>query len=104
MDATARKELAEYLRRASSDDIAEDEFYQRFNAWREMHGDDALFNVVFREVEHFWANFHERNIFFIPVKPDKYQLEAARERMRILAKALEENWDAGRANREASEY
>lgn len=103
METTLREQIAEYLRRAAKGTITEEDFYIQFRRWHQDNKDDLL-EVIFREAEHFWANFHERNIFLIPVKPDKHALEFGRQRLLILAQALEEEWNVQKAEEAIADY
>lgn len=95
MEMTTRSEIAETLRRAADGMIPEDLFWEKFRDWRRSQ-DDPRFLTAWEEAGHFWGNFHERNIFLIPVQPDKYQLENGRTTLRMLAQAFEEDWEESR--------
>lgn len=95
MEMRIRKEMAETLRRAAEGAISEDQFWGKFRDWRRSQ-DDPRFLMAWEEAGHYWGNFHERNIFFIPVKPNKSQLRQGQRTLRMLAQAFEEDWDEGR--------
>jgi hypothetical protein len=88
-------EIASTLRRAAEGTIPEEEFWRRFRDWSAIV-DDPRIMIAWEQADHYWANFHERNIFFIRVKPDEGQLLQGREALGLLAKAFEEDWSEER--------
>jgi hypothetical protein len=91
MEVTTRMELADTLRRAANGTIPEEEFWRLFRDWSTTV-DDPRIMIAWEQAEHYWTNFHERNVFSIRVKPDEGQLEQGREAFRLLARAFEEDW------------
>jgi hypothetical protein len=94
-----RAEIAETLRRAANGTIPEEEFWRRFGNWSATF-DDPRIIIARYQAEHYWGNFHERNIFFIRVKPDEGQLIQGREALNLLAQAFEEDWAEERIEHE----
>src|SRR2546423_12512748 len=94
-----RLEIAETLLRAADGTIPEDEFWQRFRSWS-MTLKDPRIMIAWEEADHYWSNFHRKNIFFIRVKPDENQLEQGREALRLLAKAFGDGWVEERIEKE----
>src|SRR5689334_12209361 len=86
-----RMEVADTLRSAAAGAIPEEEFWRRFRDWSATI-DDPRIMIAWEQAEHYWSNFHRRNIFLVPVKADKSQLERGREALTLLAKAFEEDW------------
>jgi hypothetical protein len=97
-----RAEIADTLRRAANGTIPEEEFWQRFDRWSATF-DDARILITREQAEHYWGNFHARNIFFIRVKPDEGQLRQGREALNLLAQAFEEDWPEQRLEHELHE-
>jgi hypothetical protein len=104
MDSLTRTAIASALRNAADGTIPEEEFYKQFRVWQEANREDDLMMITSEEIEHYWGFLnHTRNIFGFRVRP-KNILKAYRERLRILAKAYEEEWDPERAQREVDEW
>lgn len=99
MEVTTRITVAETLRQAAEGTIPEEEFWRRFQDWSNSLNDPRIM-LAWEQAEHYWSNFHRRNIFFIPVKPDKDQLDQGKEALLLLAKAFEEDWSQGRIEKE----
>lgn len=95
MEMSTRMEIAETLRHAADGIIPEESFWERLRRWRGSV-DDPRILIVWEEADHYWANFHERNLLGIHVKPHKSQLEHGRRTLRMLAQAFEEDWDEAR--------
>jgi hypothetical protein len=92
----ADTQIATFLQKAADGTISEREFYDYFQRW--YHQTEApIKDIIFREVEHYWANFH------FPHSPRNI-IENDSARLRLLARALEENWDVDRTEREVTEY
>lgn len=101
--ATTTQEMAAYLRQAAEGTITQLEFYEHFRPWK-IETKSPLSELVFEEIEHFWANKGNRYFFFINTAAPKNILANDRERMRVLARALEEGWDPERAEKEVHEW
>ena len=95
MEVATRLELVDTFRLAANGTIPEEEFWRRFRDWS-ITLDDPRTMIAWEQADHYWANFHERNIFSVRVKPDEGQLEQGREALRLLAKAFEEDWSEER--------
>lgn len=90
-DKDNRMKLAALLRSAAAQTISEHDFWKRFDDL--VRGaDDRLAGIVFETATHFWGNFHQRNIFLIPTKPDKGQVLQGKNELNLIADALEGNW------------
>jgi hypothetical protein len=95
LDAATRMEIASTLRRAAEAAILEDEFWRRFRDWTNK-GEDPRVMIAWEQADHYWSNFHRKNIFLVRLKPDDGQLQQGREALRLLAKAFEEDWSEQR--------
>jgi hypothetical protein len=91
LTVATRAKIADTLRRAANGTIPEEEFWRRFRSWSGTF-DDPRIIIARYQAEHYWANLHARNIFFIRVKPDEEQLIQGREALNLLAQAFQENW------------
>ena len=88
--------MSELLKKAAQKAITEDEFYDYFRKWY-AQTESALKDLVFEEIEHYWAHTH------FPRAP-KNIMENDRDRLRILATALDEKWDPERTEYEVDQY
>ena len=95
--------MAAYLRRAAEGKVTQPEFYEYFDTWK-SETTSPLAELVFEEVEKFWGALTSRNLFFIKRGAPKNILANNRERLRTLARALEEGWDNARAEQEVYEW
>jgi hypothetical protein len=95
MNMNTRKEIVETLRQAADGTIPEQLFWEKFKSWRRSES-DPRFMTAWYHADEYWGNFHARNIFLIPVKPNKYQLKQGQDILRILAQAFEEDWHQDR--------
>ncbi len=91
MDSDIRTKLAALLRAAAAREIPEDDFWQQFSALAKPFEEPAA-GVAFETATHYWGNFHERNILFIPAKPDKYQVIQGQNELKSIADGLEKDW------------
>ncbi|HXY23409.1 MAG TPA: hypothetical protein VEI73_02085 [Candidatus Acidoferrum sp.] len=96
-------QMATYLRRAADGSITQDDFYEYFRRWKTANP-GALTEVIFEEVEHFWAAANERKFLGFRLGAPKNIQESNKQRLRILATALEEGWDGERARNEIDQY
>jgi hypothetical protein len=94
--AATDQEMIACLRRAAEGTITESEFDDHFRPWK-IETKSPPSELILREVEHFWANLR-------PWKGPRNILANDRERLRILAKALEGGWDAARTEKEVDEW
>lgn len=102
MAVSTRLEIANILRRAAHNTVPEQEFWQRFRDWS-VNIKDGRIMIAWEQAEHYWNNFHQRNIFLFRVKPDAGQLYVGREALQLLAKAFEEDWSEERMEKELHE-
>jgi hypothetical protein len=93
---TTDQEMISCLRHAAEGTITQSGFYERFGPWK-AETKSPLSELIFEEVEHFWANLR------LPKAP-KNILANDRERMRVLAKALQGGWDAVRTETEVDNW
>ncbi len=92
MELDDRNKLADLLRRAAAQTIPETEFWVEVKPLFERVEGPVL-NVAWESAIHYWGNFHARNIFWIPKKPDRWQLENGRNELNLIAEALESGWE-----------
>lgn len=97
MSSAPDGEMAAYLRRAADGTVTKEDFYEYFGAWK-LQTHSPLFELIFKEIEHFWASNSRwwgapRNIKALNL-----------ERLRVLARALEEGWEHERAQEEVDWY
>lgn len=88
--------LAKLLRLAADGEIKREQFYDSFRPWYD-HADSVIKDVIFREVEHYWAHFD------FPRAPTNIIANDCM-RLRLLAQALEEHWDVDRTETEIAGY
>ena len=91
MNFTERERLAVLLRKAAALTITESEFWPELKTFSERVK-EPIVEVASESATHYWGNFHQRNILLIPVKPDNGQLEQGRNRLALIAQALEGDW------------
>jgi len=53
---------------------------------------ESIAGLAFESATHYWGNFHQRNLFFIRVKPDRFQLQQGQNELNLIADALDGNW------------
>jgi len=99
IDVLTRQSLACSLRRAADGTVSEKEFREHLRLLLPTQ-EDRLSQLAHAESERFWELLRPRRIFLIPVERGEEKLMASRERLRILARAFEENWHPARAERE----
>lgn len=93
MELEQKKIMARLLREAASRTIEENLFWDQF---KPIAGDlsDPIAGSAYESAVHYWGNFHARNLFFIPVKPNHYQVVQGQNELNLIADALDENWSA----------
>jgi len=96
MEIEFDKEIASLLKRAAEGSVAEKEFYGSFRGWYQG-SENPIKDIVFREIEHYWVHFR------FPKSPRNI-IENDRTRLRLLAKAIEENWDVEHTEQAISDY
>jgi chemotaxis methyl-accepting protein methylase len=94
-------EIAAHLRRAAEGQVTQSEFYKYLDTWK-SETTSPLSELVFEEVEKFWADLTSWRLFKRGAL--KNILANNRERLRILARALEEGWAIARPEQEVYEW
>src|SRR6266478_1459931 len=97
------KEMASCLRRAADGSVTQADFYEYFRNWT-ADNPGPLTDVIFKEVEHFWPAADERKFLGFRFGAPKNIQENNKQRLRILATALEEGWDGERARNEVDQW
>jgi hypothetical protein len=93
MELEDRNTLAALLKRAAAQTISESDFWAQFDALAERVKEPVV-EVALESATHYWGNFHQRSIlFFIPVKPNRGQLQQGRNELNLIAEALEAGWE-----------
>jgi hypothetical protein len=101
--AATNMEMAAILRRAAEGTITQLEFYKHFRPWK-IETKSPLSELIFEEIEHFWANKGSKYFLFINTAAPENILANDQERMRIVAKALEQGWAPERAEKEVHQW
>jgi hypothetical protein len=96
-------EMASYLRRAADGSVTQADFYKYFRSWM-ANNPGPLTDVIFEEVEHFWPAADERTFLGFRLGAPKNIQDNNKQRLRILATALEEGWDGERARNEVDQW
>ena len=91
MDKDTRTKFAALLRSASDCTVSEEDFWKRFEALADPF-DDPIAGIAPETATHYWGNFHSKNILFIPVKPNPYQISQGQEALNLIAEGLESGW------------
>lgn len=91
MELEQKKTMVRLLREAASRTIEEGVFWDQF---KPLVGDlsDSTAGLAYESAVHYWGNFHERNLLFIPVKPDRYQVQQGQNELTLIADALQGDW------------
>lgn len=103
MDTRPSNGMATYLRRAAEGTVTQTDFYEYFRNWM-ADNPGPLTDLIFEEVEHFWPAADERKILGFRIGAPKNIQENNKQRLRILARSLEEGWDAERARNEVDQW
>jgi hypothetical protein len=103
MNTPPMNEMASYLIRAAEGTVAQTDFYEYFRNWM-ADNPGPLTDVIFEEVEHFWPAADERKILGFRIGAPKNIQKNNKQRLRILARCLEEGWDAERARNEVDQW
>jgi hypothetical protein len=103
MTIQPKNETASYLRRAADRTVTKADFYVYFRNWM-ADNPGPLTSLVFEEVEHFWPSADERKILGFRIGAPKNIQENNKQRLRILARSLEEGWDAERTRNEVDRW
>lgn len=103
MKTQSTDEMASYLRRAADGSVTRADFYEYFRNWM-ADNPGPLSDIIFEEVEHFWPAVNERKFLGFRIGAPKNIQENNKQRLRILARSLEEGWDAGRTRNEVDQW
>jgi hypothetical protein len=91
MELHAQKKLAAVLRAAATQTISEKEFWAQFTGIVDPTTEPVA-GLAYESATHYWGNFHERNLFLIRVKPERYQLLQGQNELNLIADAIDGNW------------
>ncbi len=91
MEQHLKQKLATLLRAAATQTVPEREFWAQFKTLVDPAGEPVA-GLAYESATHYWGNFHERNVFLIRVKPDRYQLVQGQNELNLIADALDNNW------------
>jgi hypothetical protein len=91
MDKDTRTKFAALLRAAATRTVPEEDFWEQFKALADPFG-DPIAGIAHETATHYWGNFHSKNILFISVKPDKYQVMQGQNELNLIADGLEGDW------------
>lgn len=91
MEADIQRRLAVLLRAAAAQTIPERDFWVQFKGLVDPFS-DLIAGLAYESATHYWGNFHERNLFFIRVRPDRYQVLQGKNELNLIADALDNNW------------
>ncbi len=98
MELDVRKKFAALLRAAATQAIPEKDFWAQFRSLVDPVREPAA-GLAYESATHYWGNFHERNLFFIRVKPDRYQVQQGQNELNLIADALDGNWPVSELKR-----
>ncbi len=98
MVSNTDKKFAELLRAAASQTIPEAVFWTQFNSLYDAVRGDAA-GLAMESATHYWGNFHARNVLLMEVKPDRNQLEQGRNELKLIAEAIENDWQPSELER-----
>lgn len=98
MEKECQERLAALLRAAAARGVSERDFWDQFRPLASAVG-PPLAGIINETATHYWGNFHSRNILFIPVKPDVYQLMQGQDELNLIAEGLEQNWPVAELKR-----
>jgi|HubBroStandDraft_2_1064218.scaffolds.fasta_scaffold1351107_1 hypothetical protein len=90
-------------RRAADGTVTQANFYKYFRNWM-VDYPGPLADVLFEEVEHFWPAADERKLLGFRVGAPKNIQRNNKQRLRILARSLEEGWKSQRARNEVDQW
>jgi hypothetical protein len=91
MELETQKKFAALLRAAATQTVAEKDFWAQFKTLVDPVG-EPIAGLAYESATHYWGNFHQRNLFLIPVKPDRHQLLQGQNQLNLIADALDGNW------------
>jgi hypothetical protein len=98
MELDTQKKLAALLRAAATQTVPEKDFWVQFERLVDPTS-ERVAGLAYESAIHYWGNFHERNLFLIRVKPDRYQLLQGQNELNLIADALESNWPVSELER-----
>ena len=94
MELETRNMLAALLRNAAGRTISETEFWTELRAVLNNNTKDPIVQLAWESATHYWGNFHRKSIFFfIPLKPNRGQLEQGKNELNLIADGLEAGWE-----------
>lgn len=91
MEPETQKKLAALLRAAATQTVPEKDFWVQFKSLVDPVAEPVA-GLAYESAIHYWGNFHQRNLFLIRVKPDRYQLLQGQNELKLIADALDNNW------------
>ena len=95
MDRDTRSKFAAA---AATQTISENEFWKQVETLVDPFG-DPIAGIAFETATHYRGNFHSKNILFVPVKPDEYQIKQGQGELNIIADGLEGDWSVSELKR-----
>ena len=91
MEENQRRRLAHLLNGVADGSINKEDYLKEKSWFTDVN--DPILDLIEDEVDDYWRNFEMLSLIRKkPVKPDSYQVTAARDTLRTLARALTENW------------
>jgi hypothetical protein len=98
MKVETQKKCAALLRAAATQTVAEKDFWAQFKVLVDPVG-EPIAGLAYESATHYWGNFHQRNLFLVPVKPDRHQLLQGQNELNLIADALDGNWPVSELER-----
>jgi hypothetical protein len=98
MELDVQNRFAALLRAAAAQAIPEKDFWVEFESLVDPVREPVA-GLAFESATHYWGNFHDRNLFFIRVKPDQYQVQQGQDELKLIAEALDRNWPVSELKR-----
>jgi hypothetical protein len=98
MEQDIQKKFAALLRAAAGQTISEPDFWEQFKNLVEPVR-DPIAGLAYESAIHYWGNFSARNLLFIRVKPDRYQVQQGQNELNLIATALDGNWSVSELKR-----
>jgi hypothetical protein len=98
MELETQKKFAALLRATTTQTVAEKDFWAQFKTLVDPVG-EPIAGLAYESATHYWGNFHQRNVFLIPVKPDRHQLLQGQNELNLIADALDGNWSVSELER-----
>jgi hypothetical protein len=98
MDIDVQRKFAALLRAAAEQAIPEEDFWSQFKSLVDPVREPVA-GLAFESATHYWGNFHSRNLLFVPIKPDRYQMLQGQNELNLIADALDGNWPVSELKR-----